>query len=167
MKKRYIQLIIVLLATVIAESVFCIRCVQDHRHANIDEWSGDLTILAVEHAQAARGYGNEKVAYNIPAWEYGELLELLEKTVTEENASRAEHLARVEGDYRLALQYNGRLWVFQCCEDGWVNLGFEDVITAAYYGCKDKPLHIDSSELWNYIVDTVDAKGIPVDVKAN
>lgn len=164
MKKRYILLILVLLAAVIAEGVFCIRCVRTHRHADIDEWSGDLTALAVEYVEVAKEHGVEKVAYNVPAYEYSALLEILE-TVTEDNSSRSERTARLESGYRLSFHYNGRLWLFQCCEDGLVSLTFADVETAAYYGCKGKGLYIDNPDLWNYIVDTVDAKGAPKTAK--
>lgn len=158
MKKRHKTLVLVLLLAVIAEGVFCIRCMREHRHADIDEWSGDLTALAVEYAEAAKGYGVEKVAYSIPAYEYDALLEVL-KTVTEENGSRSERTARLESGHRLALQYRGRLWLFQCCEDGWVSLTFEYVETGAYYGCENGSLYIHSPELYSYIIDTVDAHG--------
>ena len=61
MKKRYVLLIVVLLAAVIAEGIFCIRCIREHQHAAIDEWSSDLTALAVEYAEMAKGYGGESV----------------------------------------------------------------------------------------------------------
>jgi len=165
MKKRYILLILVLLVAVIAEGIFCIRCIREHRHAEIDEWSQSLSTLSVGYAQAAKGYGTEKIAYNIPAYEYDALIEVL-KTVTEDNCSRTEHLNELESEHRLGLQYNGRLWLFKCREEGWVSLTFADVETGAYYGCKGSLLYIDSPELWNYIVDTVDAKGLPVDSEA-
>jgi len=165
MKKRYSLLILILLLVVIAEGVFCIRCIREHRHAEIDEWSGDLTTLAVEYAEAARGYGREKVACHIPAYEYDGLLEVLEAEVTEDNCSRTERTKWLEDGCRLALQYNGRLWLFKCCEDERVSLTFEYVETGAYYGCENGTLYIHSPELWNYIVDTVNTKGVPVESK--
>lgn len=161
MKKGYRFLVLLLLIAVVAEGIFCIYCIRSHRHADIDAWSGDLTALAVEYVEAAKGYGVEKEACQMEPYEYGALLELLEKTVTEDNASRSERAARLESGYRLAFQYQGRLWLFQCCEDGWVSLTFEYVETGAYYGCENGSLYLDSPELWNYIVDTVDAKASP------
>lgn len=157
---------LVLAIIAIVEGIFCIHCVRTHRHADIDEWSQSLSVLAVGYAQVAKGYGTEKVAYNIPAYEYNELIEVL-KTVTEDNCSRTEHVNELESDHRLGLQYKGRLWLFKCREEGWVSLTFADVETGAYYGCKGDLLYIDSPELWNYIVDTVDAKAIPADKEIN
>ena len=161
MKKRYVLLIVVLLAAVIAEGIFCIRCIREHQHAAIDEWSSDLTALAVEYAEMAKGYGVEKEACQIEPYEYDELLEVLERTVTEDNSSRSERAARLESGHRLALQYQGRLWLFQCCEGNVVSLTFEYVETGAYYGCENGSLYLSSPELWNYIVDTVDAGATP------
>lgn len=165
MKRRYKLLILLLLAVAIAEGVFCIRCLREHRHADIDEWSSDLTALAVEYVEAAKGYGIEKVACQIPAYEYAALLEILETEVTEDKVSRTETARRPDDGCRLALQYNGRLWLFKCCEDERVSLTFEYVETGAYYGCENGTMYIHSPDLWNYIVDAVETKGVPVESK--
>ena len=161
MKTRHRLFAAVLLLAVIVEGIFCVRCIRSHRHADIDAWSGDLTALAVEYAEMAKGYGVEKEACHMEPYKYGELLELLEKTVTEDNASRSERTARLESGHRLALQYQGRLWLFQCCEGNVVSLTFEYVETGAYYGCENGSLYLNSPELWSYIVDTVDAEATP------
>ena len=161
MRKRDRILVLVLLLAVIAEGAFCIRCLRQHRHADIDAWSSDLTALAVEYAEMAKGYGVEKEACHIEPYEYDALLEMLERTVTEDNSSRSERAARLESGHRLALQYQGRLWLFQCCEENVVSLTFEYVETTAYYGCENGSLYLNSPELWSYIVDTVDANATP------
>ncbi len=121
----------------------------------IDQWSGQLSAQQVEWAQFSVGYGVEEKSYDLPLEDAGELVAILGR-ITEENTDRTrEHLGE-RNEYRLALHYEGKLWLFHCWDNGIVTLTFQDPETAALYGCQDANLCIHLPELWDYIMDTVD-----------
>lgn len=128
-----------------------------NRYTPIDEWSGSLSEEKIEWAQLAYGYGEERLSYDIPSGEYDLLLDLL-KTVSEEHSVRKAPEGTKRTEYRLALRYDGKLWLFSCKTNGLVCLTFEDAETGAIYGCEGKSLYIDSPDLSFYIRNTVDEK---------
>lgn len=150
MKKRTILLsVLLVVAIAVSLSVFWAS-----RYTKIDDWSGALTAEHVEWAEISRGYGLEKISYTVPAEEYAGLVTVL-KTVTEQNSTRKIPDNSERNEHNLAFYYEGKLWLFQCRENGCVSLTFEDAETGAQYGCEGKLLYINSPELWNYIMDTV------------
>lgn len=149
-KNRWLALLLLLL--LFAAGIFLI--LQD-QHARIDEWSASLNGNKIEIAEVASDYGIRKRSYVIPPEEYGALVALL-RTVTEANSSRKYPEGSSRIDYRLALHYDGKLWLFHCYEGGILGLTFQDRETGAYYGREGTLLYIESPELWTYIVNTVD-----------
>lgn len=156
MNKRRLTIIIISLAACLAV-VFGVVSYQNNRHAKIDEWSSALTAEGFDWAQVSQGYGVEKINYSLTAEDYGTLVPLLH-SVTEENCTRKNPDGIERVDYRLALEYEGKLWLFHCFTNNIISINFEDLETAAYYGCGDSQLYVNSPDLWNYIVDTVDQK---------
>lgn len=150
--KKWIVPIALVLAAVLG--IFCFRA---NRYTPIDDWSSQLTEDKIEWAEVAWGYGEEKISYEIPPQEYYLLLYAL-KNVTEENSTRKvpDGTERTEG--RLAMYYDGKLWLFNCKSNGLVGLTFEDAETGAIYGCEGGTLYIRSHDLHFYIMDTIEEK---------
>ena len=134
--------------------------VLNNRHAKIDEWSSSLIAEKIEWAEVSVEYGTQARRYVLSEEEYPMLLSLL-RSVTEDNSSRKERSTRLEEGYRLVFFYDGKLWLFKCCEEEVVSLMFEDAETGAYYGCEGSLLYITCPELWHYIVDTGNEKAVP------
>ena len=128
-----------------------------NKHAHIDEWSASLEEGRIDTAEVASDYGIAKRSYEIPPEEYRALVALL-RTVVETNSSRKPPKDAERIDYRLALHYGGKLWLFHCYENDLLGLMFHDQETGAYYGCEGSLLYIKSPALWEYIVNTVNEK---------
>lgn len=141
-----------------AAVLICLIFAWNHRYTPIDEWSSGLVPEAVESVTVSRGYGVEKISYPVPREEYADVIAVL-KTVTEKSSSRKyPEAAGDRNDHNMAFFYGGKLWLFQCREAGYVSLTFADGETGARYGCEGKLLYIRSDGLWNYIMNTVNAK---------
>ncbi len=125
---------------------------QNHRYTSIDQWSSQLVPEKVEWAQVSVRYGVEEHSYNVTEEEYPLLIDLL-KTVTEDVSSRKDVSRRLEDGQRLAFFYEGKLWLFKCCEDSVVSLTFQDMETGKQYGCEGTQLYIWSLQLWEYIME--------------
>ena len=154
-KRRLIVIVILLVSCIVAAIGFALW--QNNRHAKIDEWSCAVTVDGFDWAEAASGYGVEKVSYTLSQEDYAALAELLHG-VTEENCTRKRPDDAEQIDYRLSLSYDGKLWLFHCLSDGMIGITFEDPETAAYYGCEGSLLYVNDPELYQYILDTVDSK---------
>ena len=133
---------------------FTILVFRANQYTPIDEWSTQLTKDKIEWAEAAYGYGEEKISYDIPQEEYELLIGVL-NTISEDCSTRNAPKGTERTENRLAMHYDGKLWLFNCKTNGLVGLTFDDAETGAIYGCEGKVLYIDSSELYNYIVNTV------------
>ena len=153
MKKKYFAISVLIVLVIAAVMLFK----ANDKHAKIDEWSSNLAAEQIEWAAVSVGYGVDQLGYTIPVSEYKELITLL-GTVTEDICSRKRPTDIEKTDYDLALRYDGKLWLFQCYDNGIISLTFEDESTAAYYGCEKSLLYIDCPELWKYITNTVDSK---------
>lgn len=130
----------------------------NNRYTKIDEWSGGLAPWEVEWVEVSRGYGVEKISYTVPADEYDQVVAAL-FTVQESVCTRSyPEQAGDRTEHNMAFYTDGKLWLFQCRENGYVSLMFEDAETGAMYGCEGKLLYIKSEALWNYIMDTVNTK---------
>ena len=125
------------------------------RYTPIDQWSSSLTEGGIDIAEVASDYGTAARRYEIHREEYPALVALL-RTVTEANSSRKAPKELQRTDHRLALHYEGKLWLFHCYEGGTLGLMFHDAETGARFGCEGKLLYIRSPELWEYIVSTVE-----------
>lgn len=159
-KKPKMALYTVIAVVVIAAvAVGCTFTGAKDQPASFEEWASSLTGEAIEWAETAKGYGVEEISYTVPESEFDDLSALL-ATITDENCSRKKPEAANEAGYRLALYRDDKLWLFKCLADGTIGLMFNDAETGAYYGSEGKLLIIEHPELWNYIVDTVDEKGI-------
>lgn len=128
-----------------------------NRYTPIDEWSSNLSEEKIDWAEAACGYGEEKISYDIPSEEYDLMINVL-KTISEENSTREVPVGTGRTEYRLTLHYDGKLWLFNCKSNALVGLTFEDAETGAVYGCEGKTLYINSSDLGLWIQNTVDEK---------
>ena len=128
------------------------------RYAHFTDWSATLTAEQIQQAHFAKNYGVEKISYDSPESEYPTIVTLL-KSVTEAQCSREKAFSTVDEDYRLALFFQNKLWLFKCREDKTVSLTFEDQETAKAYGCANKSLIIRNEDLWNYIITIVDTYG--------
>ncbi len=155
-KSKKIRILIFVLAVIVlAVTVFIWW---NNRYTKIDEWSGRLTPWQVEWVEVSRGYGVDKISYTVPAGEYDQVVAVL-GTVRESVSTRKyPEDAGDRNEHNMAFFSDGKLWLFQCRENGYVSLTFEDAETGAVYGCEGKLLYIHSEELWNYIVDTVNTK---------
>ena len=153
MKKKHFAISVLIVLVIAAVMLFK----ANGKHAKIDEWSSNLAAEQIELAAVSVGYGVDQLGYTIPVSEYKELITLL-GTVTEDTCSRKRPTDIEKTDYNLALRYDGKLWLFQCYDNGIISLTFEDKSTAVYYGCEKSLLYIDCPELWKYITNTVDSK---------
>ena len=159
-KKPKMALYTVIAVVVIAAvAVGCTFTGAKDQPASFEEWTSSLTGEAIEWAETAKGYGVEEISYTVPESEFDDLSALL-GNITDENCSRKNPEADDEDGYRLALYRDDKLWLFKCLADGTIGLMFNDPETGAYYGSEGKLLIIEHPELWNYIVNTVDEKGI-------
>ena len=157
---RHKKILAVCVVIVIVVAVVMLLNSNDN-NVKIDEWSSHLSTGQIEWAEVSKEYGVNQVSYTIPASEYAELIAVLE-TVTEDVSSRKIPKDITDkNDYRLSFMYDQEMWLFQCYDNGMISLTYEDEEKAQYYGCaKNSLLYIDSSELWEYIMDTVDSKAV-------
>ena len=156
MDKRRLTAIIILLIFCIAATIGFANW-QNNRHAKIDEWSGAVREEGFDWAEAASGYGVEKISYTFSQEDYTALTELLHG-VTEDNSTRKRPDDAEQIDCRLSLSYEGKLWLFHCQSNGMVSITFEDPETGAYYGCEGSLLYVNVPKLHQFILDTVDTK---------
>lgn len=156
MDKRRLLLIGLALLACLAV-VICVVVWQSNDHARIDEWSSVLTADGFQWAEASSGYAGEKVSYSLKEEDFEVLAELLHD-VTEKNCTRKYPKDSERIDYRLSFEYEGKLWLFHCLSNGMIDINFEDLETAAYYGCDDSQLYVYSPNLYNYILDTINNK---------
>lgn len=153
MDKRRLTVIAVLL-------IFCAVGVagvfvwQNNRHAKIDEWSRGITPEGFDWVEVATGYGVEKKSHILTDDDLEILTDLLQQ-VTEENCSRKTPKDAERIDYRLSLEYEGKLWLFHCLSNGMLRIVFEDPETAEYYGCDDSRLYVEQPDLYDFIVELV------------
>jgi len=130
---------------------------ESNKYTKIDEWSSGLTADGFQWAEASSGYAGEKVSYSLNGEDFEILSELLHE-VTEKNCTRKYPRDSERIDYRLSFEYEGKLWLFHFLSNGMIDINFEDLETAAYYGCDDSQLYVNSPDLYNYILDTVNSK---------
>ena len=157
---RHKKILAVCVVIVIVVAVVMLLNSND-KNVKIDEWSSHLSTGQIDWAEVSKEYGVNQVSYTIPTSEYVELIAVLE-TVTEDVSSRKIPKDITDkNDYRLSFMYDQEMWLFQCYDNGMISLTYEDEEKAQYYGCaKNSLLYIDSSELWEYIMDTVDSKAV-------
>lgn len=156
MDKRRLLLIGLELLACLAVVIAVVTC-QMNDYTKIDEWSSALTAEKFDWAEASRGYGVEKESYSLTEEDFETLAELLHD-VTEKNCTRKYPKDSERIDYRLSFSYDGKLWLLHCLSNGMIDINFEDLETAAYYGCEDSQLYLYSPNLYNYILDTIDNK---------
>ena len=156
MDKRRLTIIVILLAVCILGVVGFVVW-QGNRHARIDEWSIGITADGFDWAEVSTGYGIEKKSYSLPEEDLKELVNLLQ-AVTEQNCTRKTPKDAERTGYRLALRYEGKLWLFHCLSNGMIRIVFEDPETAAYYGCRDSGLYSEHEDLYHYICHLVESE---------
>lgn len=127
------------------------------RYPSFTEWVNTLTVDEIEWAEAAKGYGADKVSYTLTESDYEDLVGLF-KNLGEDDFSR-KNPGGASTDVHLPLYRQDKLWLFKCLDDGTVGLMFNDPETGAYFGCEGRYLIIYSEELWNYIAELVSEKG--------
>ena len=154
MDRRRLLVIVAVLIAVCAAAVLGVLWYENSRHARIDEWSIAVTPEGFDWAEVSTGYGVEKRSYPLTEDDMEDLTNLLQM-VTEQNCTRKTPKDAERTGYRLALMYEGKLWLFHCLTNGMIRIVFEDPETAAYYGCDDSGLYAEYENLYNYILDTV------------
>lgn len=156
MNRRLVLSVTVLIAVCVA-GVLGVLLYEDSRYTRIDEWSIGIQPDGFDWAEASTGYGIEKKSYILTEEDLIILTNLLQQ-VTEENCSRKTPKDAERIDYRLSLEYEGKLWLFQCLSNGMLRIVFEDPETAEYYGCDDSRLYLEQAGLYDFIVELVTAK---------
>jgi hypothetical protein len=129
---------------------------QNNKQAKFFQWSSNLVVEKMEFAEVNKRDDTGIWSYEISTDEYNELVSLL-KTVEKDTKKRKVEDASYN-DYYLAFQYEQKTWILNCMTDGSMRVVFDTLETAEYYGYDKKSLFIDSPELWEYILNTVDSK---------
>lgn len=134
------------------------------QYASFSEWTQTLEGKEFELFEIHKGRGPVELYYAPTVEEFGDLCELL-KTIPEEKCYRRKQTVGRDEEYSMFFLSGENEAVFQCLEDK----------TILFFGNSEMPkfapdgksLIIDSPELWHYIVDTVNEKGIAPDVDTN
>ena len=154
---RRLVLTLTLLIAVCVAGVLGVLWYEDSRYARIDEWSIGIKPDGFDWAEVSTGYGIEKKSYILTEEDLIILTNLLQQ-VTEENCSRKTPKGAERIDYRLSLEYEGKLWLFHCLSNGMLRIVFEDPETAEYFGCDDSRLYVELPGLYDFIVELVNAR---------
>ncbi|MBQ2697095.1 MAG: M56 family metallopeptidase, partial [Clostridia bacterium] len=128
---------------------------------DFSEWTATLTAEEIQWAELSRGYGVDVLSYTVPEAEYEALCTLL-GGITDDQCHRRNPAGDDIDGTRLALYRRDKLWLFKCLDDGTVGLMFHDPETGAYFGSEGKLLILESPELYQFIMETVEEKGQPV-----
>lgn len=132
-------------------------------YASFSEWADELVVDKMEWVQVSKGVGPEKLSYSLSEEEVEQFCRLLESIPEEKCYRRGEFVAEYE-EYRIMFMYAGKDMGFKCLEDGTVQLLPHTELPE--FTPEGKVLVIDSPELWNYIVDTVDTEGQNLSIDA-
>ena len=151
MKKTFIILGIMVFLVV------TVLVVRNNNKVKIDEWSSGLVVEKLEWAEVVKGNGSLACRYTISEDEYDELISLLKTVKADAKVGKWEEDGWLN-DYSLAIQYEQKIWLFNCVDNGHITIVFDIYETAAYYGDENANLIVDCPELWDYIVNTVDTK---------
>lgn len=125
-------------------------------YESFSEWADTLDSDGFESFFVAKGYGEDEIRYQATKEDFEEFLELL-KAVPEEKCYRRDQFAEEYEDYGMCFLLADSEFVMHCLEDKTLRC-----IWASYmpeFAPQGRELIIDSPEIWNYIVDTVNEKG--------
>lgn len=153
-KMAIITLVVVVLLMVVA--IVWTYTGAKPQYESFSEWVETLKVDEFDTFHLAKGYGNDEIRYQATKEDFVEFLELL-KAVPEEKCYRRDQSATEYEDYRMGFHLADSELLLLCLEDKTLRC-----VWASYmpeFAPKGKKLIIDSSELWNYIVDTVNEKG--------
>lgn len=129
------------------------------QYDSFSEWAAQLDVTDFKYLHVANGYGASDKLYYYLSEEEGEQLCELIQSIPEEDCYRRSQSEDEYESYRMFFQYKENDILLKCLEDKTIlfsgNSEFSD------FAPKGKALIIDSPELWNYIVDTVEEKGHP------
>ena len=126
------------------------------QYASFSEWTQTLDGKDMRVFLVSKGYGTEQLRYEGTEEDFEQFCELLKKIPEEKCYRRKQTVERYE-KYHLYFLSGENEVLFHCLEDKTVlYVGHSEMSKFAPEG---KNLIIDSPELWNYIVDTVNQKG--------
>ncbi len=127
------------------------------QYASFSEWADTLNPEELQYFEVLKGKASEKRYYLPTNEEFAQFCELLQ-SIPEEDCYRRKETVDVYEDYVVWFLCGENEVLLKCLEDETVlYVGSTEMPEFAPEG---KVLIIDSPELWNYIVDTVDEKGM-------
>lgn len=124
-------------------------------YESFSEWADELNSEEVKKFLVHKGFGQEQLYYDAPKEEFVEFLELLQ-AIPEEDCYRKDIYADGYEDYFLYFMCGEAEVNLKCLEDKTI----EYVYSVPKFAPQGRKLIIDSLELWNYIVDLVNEKGV-------
>ena len=155
-KMATITLVVVVLLAMIAVGVTYTGA--KLQYASFSEWADTLNPEELQYFEFLKGNASEKRYYLPTNEEFAQFCELLQ-SIPEEDCYRRKETVDVYEDYMVWFLCGENEVLLKCLEDETVlYVGSTEMPEFAPEG---KVLIIDSPELWNYIVDTVDEKGCP------
>lgn len=125
-------------------------------YESFSEWVETVNTDGFESFYLANGFGKNEIRYQATKEDLEEFLELL-KAVPEEKCYRRDQSAETYEDYHMYFVVTDAEFGMKCLEDKTLLC-----IWASYmpeFVPEGRELVIDSPEIWNYIVDTVNEKG--------
>lgn len=125
-------------------------------YESFSEWADTVNTDGFDSFYLAKGFGKNELRYQATKEDFEEFLELL-KAVPEEKCYRRDQRAEVYEEYHMAFLVADAELLLKCLEDKTLLCIWADYMPE--FAPVERELVIDSPELWNYIVDTVNEKG--------
>lgn len=123
-------------------------------YESFSEWTKTIEAEKMQYFHVANGYRDDCPRYDGTKEDFAEFLEILQ-SISEEDCYRRDEYAKEYEDYYLYFALKDEDGVLLAClEDKTVEYRY-----TSGFAPQGRTLIIDSTELWNYIVDTVNEKG--------
>ena len=123
-------------------------------YKSFSEWAKTLDAEKMEYFHVSKGYGKSELRYDGTKEDFTEFLKILQ-AVSEEDCYRRDKFANEYEEYFLFFELTDEEGVLLAClEDKTIEYRYTSDLAP-----QGRTLIIDSPEIWNYIVDTVNEKG--------
>ena len=156
-KPKMAVITIVLLVLVFQVAIAWTFTGAKQQYASFSEWADTINSAQFQSFVIEKGYGPAELYYAPTQEEFGQFCELL-RSIPEEDCLRRKQTVGEYEEYHLFFLSGGDEVLLKCLEDGTVLYGGSTKMPK--FAPDGKSLIIDSPELWNYIVDTVNEKGV-------